>query len=137
MREQQTGFDFDLFSVSGFSRPAIDDWTSYARKAASERAEKDRLDRERKAREDAAAGERRKRAEREHQERREEHARRRRSTCAESPWDVLGVSLSASAAEIRAAWKRLCKQHHPDTGGDLKAMQRVNAAYNQLKRGKR
>ena len=133
MREQQTGFDFCPFDMAGFSRPTIDDWGRYQRKAAAERAEKDRLDRERKAREDAAAGERRKRAEREHQERREEHARQRRSTCAESPWDVLGVSLSASAAEIRAAWKRLCKQHHPDTGGDLKAMQRVNAAYNAVK----
>lgn len=34
-----------------------------------------------------------------------------------------------SAAEVRAAWLRLAKQHHPDRGGTLEAMQRINAAY--------
>jgi curved DNA-binding protein CbpA len=34
------------------------------------------------------------------------------------PYTVLEVSSHASAAEIKAAYRRLVKQHHPDAGGD-------------------
>ena len=31
--------------------------------------------------------------------------------------------------QIKNAWRELCKQHHPDVGGDLATMQAINAEY--------
>lgn len=47
-------------------------------------------------------------------------------------YSTLGVERTASLAEIRAAYLRLCKLHHPDKGGDPAMMQAVNEAYSIL-----
>lgn len=56
------------------------------------------------------------------------------------PYAVLGVPSDASAATIKARWRRLAREHHPDlVGGDAEAsaqatrrMARINAAYQLL-----
>ena len=48
-------------------------------------------------------------------------------------YDILGVPQTASAKDIRAAYKRLAKKHHPDRpGGNQAVFQRVAQAYRTL-----
>jgi hypothetical protein len=41
------------------------------------------------------------------------------------PHEVLGVARGADAAQIKAAWRRLARAHHPDLTGDDPAASRV------------
>lgn len=48
----------------------------------------------------------------------------------------LGLAPGASPAEVKAAWRRLVSQWHPDrnkTGSALARMQRINTAYEQIR----
>lgn len=60
----------------------------------------------------------------------------RTQTKMRDPYDVLGVSKSASAGEVKKAFRRLAKKHHPDQNkNDPKAQSKfaeVNAAYEIL-----
>jgi len=56
----------------------------------------------------------------------------RRTTASSDPYTVLGVPTSATAAEIKAAYRALVKQHHPDAGGQAEAMLALNAAWEVL-----
>jgi hypothetical protein len=55
------------------------------------------------------------------------------------PYDILGIKRSASLDEVKTAYRRACKERHPDLGGSHEAMVELNAAYtfvlNELKQG--
>lgn len=48
-------------------------------------------------------------------------------------YEVLGISKSASADEIKTAFRRLAIEHHPDRGGDEAKFKEINEAYEVLK----
>ena len=45
---------------------------------------------------------------------------------------TLGVTKTASADEIKRAYRKLASQHHPDKGGDVKKFQEIEQAYRVL-----
>src|SRR5215212_788418 len=59
------------------------------------------------------------------------------------PHAVLGVPAGAAATEIKAAWRRLARENHPDLTGDdpaasqlaTRRMAEINDAYAALTRG--
>jgi DnaJ like chaperone protein len=66
----------------------------------------------------------------------------------EDSYVVLGLKRSATADEIRARWKQLVREHHPDVLASQKAsparikiasekVAKINAAYDALKRDRR
>ena len=52
------------------------------------------------------------------------------------PFRELGVSSSASAADLKRAWKAKMMQHHPDRGGDPETAKKINEAYQAILRAK-
>ena len=59
------------------------------------------------------------------------------------PHVVLGIEPGATPTQIKAAWRRLARQHHPDLTGDdpeasrvaTRRMAEINEAYASLTRG--
>lgn len=48
------------------------------------------------------------------------------------PYSTLGVPKTATADEIKKAYRKLAGQHHPDKGGDKAKFQAVQSAYDTL-----
>lgn len=46
-------------------------------------------------------------------------------------WTVLGLTRDADASEIKAAFRRLAREHHPDMGGNGATMANLNRAYEE------
>ena len=44
------------------------------------------------------------------------------------PYEILGVARTASAAEIKKAYRKLAAKHHPDSGGDAEKFKEIQAA---------
>ncbi len=47
-------------------------------------------------------------------------------------YNTLGISKSASDADIKAAYRKMAMKHHPDRGGDEKKFKEVTEAYETL-----
>jgi len=45
---------------------------------------------------------------------------------------ILGLHPDATQDEIKQAFRKLAKQHHPDVGGDKEHFKKINEAYNVL-----
>lgn len=46
-----------------------------------------------------------------------------------NPWEVLGISYTASQAEIKKAFREKIRKAHPDAGGNPEEFQQIQAAY--------
>lgn len=49
-----------------------------------------------------------------------------------NPYDILGISSTASDEEIRQAYRSLAQHHHPDKGGDEEYFKQIKLAYEIL-----
>jgi DnaJ-class molecular chaperone len=47
-------------------------------------------------------------------------------------YNVLGISKNSSLSDIKNAYKRLARTHHPDRGGDKEEFQKIQEAYETL-----
>jgi|SRR5882672_2670692 len=47
-------------------------------------------------------------------------------------YEILKIPHFSTNSEIKQAYHSLAKQHHPDVGGNLNAMKKINEAYNIL-----
>lgn len=54
------------------------------------------------------------------------------NTPTKDDWDTLGLRPDVSVADVKAAWRRLSRQAHPDAGGTDALFRRVNDAYKRV-----
>lgn len=50
----------------------------------------------------------------------------------ENHYQTLGIDSTATADQIKQAYRKLAMQHHPDRGGDAAAFQKIQQAYSVL-----
>jgi DnaJ-class molecular chaperone len=50
----------------------------------------------------------------------------------DNPHSILGVKLTATWSEIKAAYRKLVMIHHPDKGGDAATFRKIQGAYEVL-----
>ena len=53
------------------------------------------------------------------------------------PYQVLGVPKAATTAEIKSAFRKLAKKHHPDQSKDVRAKERFSEINGGLRDSRR
>jgi curved DNA-binding protein len=48
------------------------------------------------------------------------------------PWQILGVDRNATSDDVKKAYRKLAKDHHPDLGGDPDRFREIQQAYDQI-----
>ncbi len=134
---EQFGFGFDAGVGFDFGGQAGFDFSGPPDPhAETRRRQREREAEARKSREREEKAERERKAREDDFNRRRDQYRERHGFSSKSypdPYEVLGLSASATQKEIRSAWAKLCREHHPDVGGDVNVLKRINAAYERLK----
>lgn len=54
---------------------------------------------------------------------------------ASDPYVTLGLHVSASEEDVKKAYRKLARIHHPDKGGDVTKFQEIQSAYDMIKKG--
>ena len=52
-----------------------------------------------------------------------------------NPYEVLGVSATARVDECKTVYRKLCRQYHPDNGGDKDRFDEINKAWLMIESG--
>ena len=50
----------------------------------------------------------------------------------DDPYQVLGLHSGAHIRVVKAAYKQLAQEHHPDHGGDPKEFKKIQEAYDKI-----
>lgn len=53
---------------------------------------------------------------------------------ADDPLVLFGLGANATWADVIKAYRRLAIEHHPDKGGDVATMKKINAAFEVLEK---
>ncbi len=136
----QAGFDFGGQAGFDYTPPDADWFRAETEAAAKRRAQREAdaaaaraAEAKRQADKARAEAERERKAQEDAQERARQRRRERESASGPDPYTILGVSRDASRSDIRKAWAKLCREHHPDVGGDVDKLKAINRAYEALK----
>ena len=52
-----------------------------------------------------------------------------------NPYKVLGVSIGTSIDDCKKAYRKLCRLHHPDSGGSREIFDEVQEAWKMIESG--
>ncbi|MBQ8234384.1 MAG: J domain-containing protein [Bacilli bacterium] len=52
-----------------------------------------------------------------------------------NPYEVLGLSIGTSVEECKKAYRKLCRENHPDNGGDSHRFDEINKAWSMIQSG--
>lgn len=47
-------------------------------------------------------------------------------------YEILGLKNGASKEDVKKSYRKLCKKHHPDLGGNAEEFRKINEAYKKL-----
>lgn len=51
------------------------------------------------------------------------------------PYTILGINNNSSEEDVKKAYKKLAREHHPDKGGSEEKFKEINGAYTQIMKG--